>query len=81
MMKSFRVKSFDVELQDLSRSATVFYEGAQVYLVKDECGREWTPRELSIFDLNEIEKNLVQHLLANEQASAACEYCGKMVCE
>lgn len=66
-------KSFTVELKDLYPDqhwtvATVFYDQEELcpQPLRDEYGREWSLKELSIYDLNLIEKHLVQHLLADE---------------
>ncbi len=64
------MKSFTVELMNLSNSdyyttATVYYEGDQIYEVEDENGRVWPLRELSIWDINIINKRLIQNLLAD----------------
>lgn len=65
------MKTFSVELQNLHENswtyATVFYEGDQVYEVEDEWGRVWPLKELSMYDLNLIEKHLVQQLSADGQ--------------
>lgn len=48
--------------------ATVFYDGGDLCAqpVQDEYGREWSLKELSIYDLQIIEKNLILNLLADQ---------------
>ncbi len=65
------MKNFNVELKDLCEEsftyATIFYEGDQIYTVEDENGRVWPLKELSMWDLDIINKRLIQNLLADEQ--------------
>lgn len=66
-----KTKHFAVELQHLREcsewtSAKAYYEGDQVLEVEDEFGRVWKLKELSIHDLQVIEKNLVLNLLADQ---------------
>lgn len=68
------MNEFTVELKDLYPGleyftlVTVFYECGELCAqpVQDEYGREWSLKELSIYDLQVIEKNFVLNLLADQ---------------
>lgn len=65
------MKTFTCELKDLREESftyvTIYYEGDQIYSIEDEFEREWSTKELSIYDLNLIEKHLVLQLSADGQ--------------
>ncbi len=58
------MKSFELELQDLYpgcdiwTNATVEYSGDRVISITDEFGRVWELKELSIFDLARIGREM-----------------------
>ncbi len=74
-------KSFTCELRDLYphvhtfTKVTVFYDAGELCAqpIRDEFEREWTLKELSIYDLGILTEALTQHLLA-DAASDACGY-------
>ncbi len=68
-MKSFHTELRDLYSGDLYTRATVFYEGDVICGLEDEFGKVWSPRELTIHDLQLIEKHLVQNLLADQASS------------
>lgn len=67
------IKSFTVELRDLYpgdsfTAVTVYYDCGELCAqpLKDEFGREWSLKQLSIYDIQAINKNLVLELSADE---------------
>lgn len=75
------MRKFLVELRDLNERehwtyARVWYEphaqGGSVYTILDEFGNMYQLEELSSFDRAIVEKNLIYHLLADEQEGRAC---------
>ncbi len=74
-MKTFQVELKDLyPASDLFTAATVFYENGDLCAqpVRDEFGREWSLKDLSIYDIQLIQK----HLMLNLIADANLEACG-----
>ncbi len=70
-------KSFTTELRDLYPGdqftrVTVFYDGGDLcpQPIRDEFGREWDLKDMSIYDIQVVQKNLILHLVADENREA-----------